>query len=52
MACMEHECGACGAVWHDNQMRPPCPLCGSTNVFSTFDEEPDRDCAPATESAP
>jgi predicted nucleic acid-binding Zn-ribbon protein len=42
MACMEHECNACGAIWHDNVARPACPECGSTSVYSTFDEdEPD-----------
>jgi predicted nucleic acid-binding Zn-ribbon protein len=43
MACMEHECNGCRAVWHDNKLRPACPECGSTSVFSTFDEADDRD---------
>lgn len=43
MACMDHDCRKCGHGWMDNVAYPPCPKCGSLNVSSHFDEEPDRD---------
>lgn len=42
MACMEHICSECGQVWFDNQVRPPCPMCGNSLCNAhIFDEDPE-----------
>jgi predicted nucleic acid-binding Zn-ribbon protein len=45
MGCMEHTCKVCGAIVSiDNSLSSgPCTRCGSDEIHTTFDEEPDRD---------
>ncbi len=45
MSCISHVC-ECGEVFHDNEQGGECPVCGSYQVSSHFDEplyEPDED---------
>jgi len=37
---MEHECDKCDAAWTDNAPGGSCPKCGSLDVTSYCDEEP------------
>ena len=41
MACLEHVCRECGAVWFDNNPSAYCASCGTTDVATYFDEEDD-----------
>jgi len=41
MACMEHECGACGHTDMDNTTWKVCPKCGSRDVSNCWDEAND-----------
>jgi rubrerythrin len=41
MACMEHNCSVCKEMWFDNQPSGTCPKCGSYEVSSFFDEDPE-----------
>lgn len=43
MACMDHDCGACGYFWMDNSVAVFCPKCGAAAPSNHFDEEPDRE---------
>lgn len=38
MACMDHECVACGYAWMDNACARSCPECGA-RVTNHFDED-------------
>lgn len=38
MACLEHECLTCRRVWFDNSHASHCPDCGSSDVYTTYDE--------------
>ena len=40
MACMEHSCRSCDAIWFTNDGGGACPMCGSLDFHSTFDEDP------------
>lgn len=40
VACMSHQCGACGWLDFDNSLGPDvCPKCASENLHHHFDEE-------------
>lgn len=41
MACLDHDCDRCGAMWHDNIKFSVCPKCGCTSSTVTFDEYPE-----------
>ncbi len=41
MACVSHVC-KCGEVFHDNESGGECPVCGSWDVTSHFDELTDE----------
>ena len=38
MACMDHECAACGYAWMDNSRASWCPKCSDGQVTNHFDE--------------
>jgi hypothetical protein len=40
MACLEHLCLLCRHVWFSNRTES-CPKCGSSDVDTWFDEQPD-----------
>ncbi len=39
MACMEHQCRACGHTWFDNSSSGTCPKCGSMDSLKFWDEQ-------------
>ena len=39
MACVEHRCSKCEAVWFDNSGDRECPECGSEDSIMMFDED-------------
>ena len=41
MACLEHNCNVCKAVWFNNDQSTECPECGSQNYNTFFDEPPE-----------
>jgi predicted nucleic acid-binding Zn-ribbon protein len=46
MACLEHECQQCYAMWHSNEpLGLACPECGSGRVHTWLDEEPEYEDA-------
>lgn len=43
MACLEHACRNCDALWFSNGNEGPCPECGGIDYTTHFDELPEYD---------